>query len=94
MLLRIPAVGYTATCAALRDADLRGSLGGIAAKTLVLCGSEDMATTPQLARELAAAIPNARCEMIDHAAHLPCVEQPDAMAAKIWQFLKENGYGG
>jgi 3-oxoadipate enol-lactonase len=94
MLLRAPVIGYVATCAALRDGDLRESVGKIEAKTLVLCGAEDMATPPDLARELAASLKNARCEIIDGAAHLPCIEQPDALAAKMTAFFRENGYGG
>jgi 3-oxoadipate enol-lactonase len=92
MLTRMPVAGYIATCQSLQNADLRESVSAIQAKTLVLCGAEDLATPPQLGRELAAALPNARFELIEQAAHLPCLEQPEAMAAKINQFLQENGY--
>lgn len=90
-LSRVPTVGYTATCEALRDGDLRASLGSIQAKALVLCGDQDAVTTPALARELADGLKNARLELIANAAHLPCLEQPGVMAAKIQQFLKESG---
>jgi 3-oxoadipate enol-lactonase len=94
MLVRTPAVGYAATCEALRDADLRVSVASIETQALVLCGAEDAATSPQLARELAESLPNARLEIIEQAAHLPCIEQPDVMAAKIKDFLREKGYVG
>jgi 3-oxoadipate enol-lactonase len=94
MLTRTPAAGYAATCEALRDGDLRASVSAVEAKTLVLCGSEDKATSPQLGRELVASLSDAQFELIENAAHLPCVEQPDIMAEKIWHFLRENGYAG
>jgi 3-oxoadipate enol-lactonase len=87
MLTRMPVEGYTATCEALRDADFREVVGQIQAKTLVLCGSEDLSTPPDLNRALAASLPDARFELIEQAAHLPCIEQPEAMATKIGQFL-------
>jgi 3-oxoadipate enol-lactonase len=87
MLTRMPVEGYTATCEALRDADFREVGGRIQAKTLVLCGSEDLSTPPDLNRTLAASLPEARFELIEQAAHLPCIEQPEAMATKIDQFL-------
>jgi 3-oxoadipate enol-lactonase len=89
MLTRIPVAGYNGACAALRDADLRESAPTITAKALVLCGAEDLATPPEVGRELAQTLPNARFELIDQAAHLPCIEQPEAMAARIDQFVRE-----
>lgn len=92
MLTRMPVKGYMATCAALRDADLRETVATIKAKTLVLCGAEDLATPPSVGRELTETLHDARFEQIEKAAHLPCVEQPEAMATKIIQFLRENSY--
>lgn len=92
MLTRTPVMGYTGTCEAIRDADLTSAARTIRAKALVLCGAEDLATPPDLARGLAAVLPDARFELIENAAHLPCVEQPDAFAAHIAHFLQENGY--
>lgn len=89
MLTRTPLDGYTGVCEAIRDADLWPHVDKIDMQTLVLCGAEDMATTPEMAQQLAAALPNATCEIIAGAGHLPCIEQPDVMAAKIATFLKE-----
>lgn len=93
MLTRTPVSGYMATCEALRAADLSDTVGAIKTKTLVLCGAEDLATPPDLGRKLAESLSDARFELIERAAHLPCVEQPETMAAKIDQFLRENNYG-
>jgi 3-oxoadipate enol-lactonase / 4-carboxymuconolactone decarboxylase len=88
MLLQTALEGYTGTCAALRDADLRDQVGRIAAPSLVLCGVLDPTTTPGLMLELAEALPDASFQVIDSAAHLPCVEQPQAVAVAIRQFLQ------
>ena len=87
LLARMPVDGYVATCAALRDTDLRGSVDRIQAPTLVLCGSEDPATPPQQVRAFAESIPGASFALIEGAGHMPSVEQPAAMAQKISSFL-------
>lgn len=87
MFVCTPAHGYAATCAALRDADLRGSVPSIQIPALVLCGDADLATPPALGEELATLLPNARFELIANAAHLPSIEQPDVLAEKIITFL-------
>jgi 3-oxoadipate enol-lactonase len=92
MLTRMPVEGYTATCEAIRDADLREAVQTLSAKSLVLCGAEDGATPPELVRGLAEVIPKARFELIEEAGHIPSLEQPAMLAAKIDQFLSENGY--
>jgi len=92
MLTRTSVIGYAATCEALRDADLTDIVRTIPTKSLVLCGSEDVATPPSLGRELAEALTDARFELIEQAGHLPPLEQPEAMAVKINQFLQENRY--
>ncbi|MCB0100248.1 MAG: alpha/beta fold hydrolase, partial [Caldilineaceae bacterium] len=75
------------TCEAIRNADLWPDVANIQASTLVLCGAEDLATPPAQAQQLAAALPNATYTVIDGAAHLPCIEQPEVMAAAIADFL-------
>lgn len=89
MLGQTSADGYVGTCAALRDTDFRQTLARIRHPVLVLCGAEDIATPPELGRELAGLIPGARFALINNAAHLPCVERPVAVAERIMQFLRE-----
>ena len=89
MLSRTPPEGYSGTCAALRDADLRDGCSQVRAPTLVLCGEEDSSTPPSLAQELAAAIPGAQLHLIERAAHLPCLEQPETLARRVSDFLEE-----
>jgi 3-oxoadipate enol-lactonase len=89
MLLRTPVDGYLGTCYALRGADLTRQTPKINKRTLVLCGDQDLATPPDLGRELARAIPGARFSLVKDAAHLTCIEQPDAMARHLREFLRE-----
>lgn len=88
MLLRIPAAGYLGASYALRDADLTQETPRINQPTLVLCGDQDIATPPDLGRELARAIPGARFSIIRDAGHLTCIEQPEAMAHQMLDFLR------
>jgi len=93
MLARMPLEGYVATCAALRDADLREQAKAITAPSLVLCGSEDASTPPSLVLQFAVSLPNAHFEIIEEAAHLPCVEQPEAVAAAMDRFFRDGKHG-
>lgn len=90
MLTRTPIDGYTGTCAAIRDADLRPTLAALTMPTLVLCGAEDSATPPALVQELAGALPNATFQEVNNAGHLPCWEQPNATAHAIKTFLSQQ----
>ncbi|WP_075180292.1 bifunctional 3-oxoadipate enol-lactonase/4-carboxymuconolactone decarboxylase PcaDC [Neptunomonas phycophila] len=88
MLARTPVEGYTATCKAIRNADLTQSSSQLTQPTLCIVGDEDGATPPELVRSTAELIPGAQFEIIKNAGHLPCVEQPDALAKLIQGFLR------
>jgi 3-oxoadipate enol-lactonase len=90
MLTRTPVEGYTGTCAALRDADLTETTSRLAQPALCLVGEEDGATPPELVRSLSALIPGAAFETIPGAGHLPCVEQPNMLWARIEAFIGRN----
>jgi pimeloyl-ACP methyl ester carboxylesterase len=68
--------------------DRRGELGEIAVPTLVLVGEDDVISPPAEAREIAAAIPGARIEVIPNAGHLAPYENPSAANAAIQSFLE------
>jgi pimeloyl-ACP methyl ester carboxylesterase len=87
MLLRTPVEGYIGTCAALRDADLRETIGAILTRTLVLTGTEDLASPPALGRELADGLMNGKFGLIEGAGHLSCIEQPARLADRINRFI-------
>ncbi len=87
MLTRMPVEGYTGTCEALRDADLTEATQRIAARTLILCGAEDVSTPPDVVRRLVELMPNAEFQKIPGAGHSTCIEQPDLVAEQIGRFL-------
>ena len=87
MLTRMPVEGYTGTCEALRDADLTQATRTIEAHTLILCGTEDVSTPPDLVRGFVELMPDAEFQEIPGAGHSSCVEQPDLVAEQIERFL-------
>lgn len=87
MLVSTPAEGYAACCDALADADLTSRLGEIAAPTLVLTGADDPVAPPATGDALAAAIPDAAHTVVEGAAHIANVEQPDAFTAALLRHL-------
>ena len=88
MLERTPVEGYIGTCCAIRDADLREAAASIDRPTLVLCGDQDMATPPELAKKVADAISGAKLSLIDDAAHISCVEQPEIFSKLLLNFVE------
>ena len=82
--------GYTAACAALRDADLRDEVPQITAPTLVLCGAQDAATPPEVVQELAQSLPNAHFAVLPGVGHTPPLEGPQIMADEIHTFLRAH----
>ena len=65
-------------------------LGGVKAPALVVCGDDDR-IVPRSAGELyAAALPNARFEIVGDAGHCAEMEQPEALARLIGGFIAEN----
>ena len=91
MLCRTTPGGYAGTCRAIRDTDLMESTARLRLPCLGICGDQDGATPPDLVRETTDLIPGSRFELIKGAGHIPCVEQPAALAAAINGFLKEIG---
>lgn len=91
-LLETTPEGYAASCAAIRDADLRTELARIVAPTLVISGTHDPATTPADGAFLAAQIPKARYVELS-CAHLSNVEQPREFNRALGEFLREDRHG-
>jgi 3-oxoadipate enol-lactonase len=89
MLESCPVEGYASCCAALRDADLRGKIGGIAAPTLVIAGRHDPVTPPTDADAIRTRIRDARVTELD-AAHLANVERADEFNDRVLTFINEK----
>jgi 3-oxoadipate enol-lactonase len=87
MLVRQSPEGYAATCAAIRDADFTALAPKIKVPVLCIVGDQDGSTPPALVRSTADLIPGAGFEVIDDAGHIPCVEQPAALAELLADFI-------
>jgi 3-oxoadipate enol-lactonase len=80
--------GYANCCAVIQQMDQTATISNIAAPTLVIAGAQDPATPPEHAERLAAAIPDARLEVLDPGAHLINVERPEAVTELIVEHLE------
>jgi 3-oxoadipate enol-lactonase len=86
-LARCPGEGYALACEALKAADLRALAPSIAARTLVVCGDDDIPSFLVAARWLAAAIPTAELAWIKGAKHASVLENPDEARRLMRTFL-------
>ena len=82
ILIKTPDQGFSGCCAVLRDCDFRLDLHRILTPTLVVCGTDDIATPPEDSEALANGIANAHLAMLD-AGHLSSIEAPDAFNAAL-----------
>ena len=62
-------------------------LGSVAVPTVVVVGAEDEFTPPADVRAIAERVPGAELTIIDGAAHLPNLEQPDAFNGALLRLL-------
>lgn len=67
--------------------DSRPMLASIRCPTLVLCGDGDVATPPELSREIADGIPESRLVVVSHCGHLSTLEQPAAVNTALAEWL-------
>ena len=67
--------------------DSRPDLYRIACPTLVLCGSDDAITPPEVHREMADAIAGAQLTIIENCGHLSPLEQADEVCAQLQRWL-------
>ena len=88
MLRNTPAEGYAGCCEAIRDADLRSRLGAIRAPTLVVAGADDPAAPAEEAELIRDSVPDARLVVVEQAAHLANVEQPEAVTQAVLEHLE------
>jgi pimeloyl-ACP methyl ester carboxylesterase len=69
------------------DKGLRKRIHRVQAPTLLVWGKEDRVVPPVYAEEFARRIAGARVEIVDQAGHAPHLEQPDAVAPLVRDFL-------
>jgi 3-oxoadipate enol-lactonase len=89
VLQRTSPEAFIAACGALLGLDYRDEATRVANPTLVIAGSEDQATPPSLAIDLAERIPGARLEIMEGVAHAPQLQDPDGFVELVRGFLAE-----
>lgn len=88
MAERLGRAGLNAHCqAGLSRADYSNLLPRIEAPTLVMGGSEDIVRPPEVHRDIASRIPNARLAILDGVGHMMSLEDPDAVTAHMLPWL-------
>ena len=92
MLVRQPDAGYAGCSAAISGTDFYTPTSGLRLPVLGIAGSEDGSTPPDLVRETVDLIPGSKFHLIRGAGHLPCVEQPQAYAQVLTDFMRDTGH--
>lgn len=89
MLTRTTVAGYAGCCAAIAGADLTESTRALRLPVMAMAGDRDGSTPPDLVRATAD-LCGADFHLIADAGHIPCVEQPEATAALLTDFLERT----
>jgi 3-oxoadipate enol-lactonase len=80
LFVRTNGAAHAAACRALGSLDATDRLGKVTAPALVMVGSEDYATPPAMARDIAGGIAGADLVVIEGARHVSLLERPSAWA--------------
>jgi 3-oxoadipate enol-lactonase len=84
----LPVAGLVGALQAMKDRpNSTGLLPRLNLPALVLVGEEDRITPPDVSRAMAAALPNAELEVVPGAGHVPTLEQPGLVTARLTTFL-------
>jgi 3-oxoadipate enol-lactonase / 4-carboxymuconolactone decarboxylase len=82
--------GYAGCCEALADWDGRADLARISARTLVIAGAQDPATTPTDLRLIADGVANSVLHVLDPGAHLTSIEQAGKVTALLASHVRAD----
>jgi pimeloyl-ACP methyl ester carboxylesterase len=81
--------GYAYAAAAMAETDHTSLLGDLSVPVLVVVGERDEVTGVEESRAIAAAVPDARLEIIEGAGHLANQERPEEFNALVRDFWKD-----
>jgi 3-oxoadipate enol-lactonase len=82
--------GWAQAWYAMAAVDTLPRLGGVRAPTLCLAGELDKSSPPEIVKEMTAAIPGARYAELKGAPHMLFLEQPEATARVVGDFLRNE----
>jgi 3-oxoadipate enol-lactonase len=88
MIRRTPSKGYVGCCHAIKALDLTDRLKAITLPTLIIVGKQDIGTPVAASEAINQQIKGSQLIVLDPAAHLSNLEQPDAFTNALEQFLK------
>lgn len=88
MLRATPLEGYIGCCHAIGGTDFYATTARLTLPTLVLAGTEDRATPPDIVRETADLIRGAEFHLLRGAGHVPPLDAAGPMAERITAFLQ------
>lgn len=88
---RLHVESYIKTLEASVDGDHAAAFSAVRAPTLILVGSLDRLTPPEMARRILELVPHARFEIIEGAGHLANIERPTAFNRVLLDFLSSTG---
>lgn len=90
MLASTSPEGYAACCDALASHDLTDRIGEIRTPTRIIAGAHDPVCTPEVGRLIADRIPDSDLVVLDDAAHIANVAQPERFNAAVLQHLEKH----
>ncbi len=93
MIVDTPVEGYASCCEAVAAHDVAAGLGAVRAPTLVIAGAQDRAIPASQGERIAAAVPDARFELLDPGSHLASVERADEvnrLIAEHWRTAMDD----
>ena len=90
MILGTSVSGYVSCTEALKQLDYKRSLGDIKVSTQFIVGANDGPHPDEMAT-MSAVVPGSALHVIESAAHLSNMEQPEAFTGLIKAFLNEGG---
>lgn len=91
MILATPVEGYCASCAAIQDMDLRGSLGDITTPVLIIVGEQDPGTPVSAGAFIHKQIASSKLMVVADAAHLVQMEQAKVFNEALLRFIYHGG---
>jgi 3-oxoadipate enol-lactonase len=92
MLLATDPDGWMGVAGAVAGTDFYTTTATLTLPTLVIAGSQDAATPPDMVREMADLIRGSRFQLLRAAGHLPPADQPEAFADALVGFLASIGH--